>query len=137
VEILAHGVAVSPGKPLILGRIGQKSLWGLPGHPAGALVTGEIFLKPLVRILTGARDPVWPKSLKALLSRPLASAQGRRDYFRVSLSLPNPAGPLVATPVLGKSGLISTLVGSEALAVCPEDQEGLEANTLVTIELLS
>ncbi|MDR2946004.1 MAG: molybdopterin molybdotransferase MoeA, partial [Candidatus Adiutrix sp.] len=41
VEILAHGVAISPGKPLIMARLGQKSLWGLPGHAASALVCAE------------------------------------------------------------------------------------------------
>ncbi|MDR1083669.1 MAG: molybdopterin molybdotransferase MoeA [Deltaproteobacteria bacterium] len=136
-RILAHGVAVSPGKPLILAKLGQKSLWGLPGHPAGALVAAEIFLKPLIRRLTGQIQPVWPLGLKAVLSRPLASAQGRRDYFRVSLSRPEPSGPLVATPILGKSGLISTLVGAEALAVCPEEQEGLSAGSSVSIEILT
>ncbi|MDR2141898.1 MAG: molybdopterin molybdotransferase MoeA [Deltaproteobacteria bacterium] len=136
-EILAHGVAVSPGKPLIIGRAGQKSLWGLPGHPAGALVTAEIFLKPLIWRLTGAREPVWAQSLTARLSRPVVSAQGRRDYFRVSLSRPDPQGPLLATPILGKSGLITTLVGAEALAICPEELEGLEAGALVEIRLLS
>jgi molybdopterin molybdotransferase len=135
-EILAHGVAVSPGKPLILARLGQKSLWGLPGHPAGALVTAEIFIKPLLKILTGQSLNSWDQGLQAVLTRPLASAQGRRDYFRVSLKR-TAIGTLIAEPILGKSGLITTLVGAQALAVCPEEQEGLGEGDLVNIELLS
>jgi len=136
-EVLAHGVAISPGKPLILAKNRQKSLWGLPGHAASALVCAEVFIRPLLRRLAGATDPeIWRRGLSAVLSRPVASAQGRRDYIRVSLAPPEePGGPLIATPVLGKSGLISTLVLAEALVVCPEDLEGLNAGQTVELHL--
>ena len=138
-EILAHGVAISPGKPLILARVGQKSLWGLPGHAASALVCAEVFIRPLIRKLLGQNEqpPVWNKQLRAELTRPVASAQGRRDYIRVALSEPRvEGGPLQARPVMGKSGLISTLVMAEALVICPEDQEGLTAGQVVDVHLL-
>jgi molybdopterin molybdotransferase len=132
-EILAHGAAISPGKPLILARQGPKSLWGLPGHPAGALVAAEIFLKALIRRLTGTVEPAWRRGLKARLTRPAPSAEGRRDYFRVRLHVKGEE--LWATPVLGKSGLISTLVGADALAICPEEKEGLAEGELAEIRL--
>ena len=137
IEILAHGVAISPGKPLILARRGAQSLWGLPGHAASALVCAEVFIRPLLKKLLGRSDrEVWREGLKAVLSRPVASAQGRRDYIRVRLDPPaEPGGPLVATPVLGKSGLITTLVMADALVVCPEDLEGLDAGQLVDVHL--
>ncbi len=137
VEILAHGVAISPGKPLIMARRGRQSLWGLPGHAASALVCAEVFIRPLLRHLLGVTDrEVWRQGLKAVLSRPVASAQGRRDYIRVRLDpAAEPGGPLVATPVMGKSGLISTLVMADALVVCPEDLEGLDAGQLVDVHL--
>lgn len=49
-EILAHGVAISPGKPLIFARSGGKSLWGMPGHVASALVCAEVFIRPLLKL---------------------------------------------------------------------------------------
>lgn len=183
-EILAHGVAISPGKPLILARAGNKSLWGLPGHAASALVCAEVFIRPLLRVLLGqeeASEP-WKPLLKARLSRPVASAQGRRDYIRVSLeALPgqtaatsahapgenippdeyfpadksappgagaraaSPTAPirenarppgLLARPVMGKSGLITTLVKADALVVCPESLEGLNAGQETDVHLL-
>ncbi len=136
-EILAHGVAIRPGKPLIMARNNGRSLWGLPGHAASALVCAEVFLRPLLARLGGRliAEP-WRGGLKAVLSRPVASAQGRRDYIRVRLSpSEEPGGPLVATPILGKSGLISTLVLADALVVCPEDLEGLNAGQLVDFYL--
>jgi molybdopterin molybdotransferase len=138
VEVLVHGVAISPGKPLILARSGSKSLWGLPGHATSALVCAEVFIRPLLSRLLGRNDggEVWRKGLRAVLSRPIASAQGRRDYIRVRLDQPERAGaPLTATPVLGKSGLITTLVMAEALIICPEDAEGFNAGQVVDVHL--
>ena len=152
-EILAHGVAISPGKPLIFARVGEKSLWGLPGHVASALVCAEVFIKPMILTLAGAKN-THPKTIFARMSRPIASAQGRRDYIRVSLEnsvnafqepswqgdstkkLNNELLPL-AKPVMGKSGLISTLVAAEGLAICPENTEGFGVGEIVEVQLLS
>jgi molybdopterin molybdotransferase len=132
-EILAHGVAISPGKPLILARREQQSLWGLPGHAASALVCAEVFIRPLLRKLLGmTQQETWRKGLYAVLDRPVASMQGRRDYIRVRLAAGDDC-TLTASPVMGKSGLITTLVEAEALIVCPEDQEGLAAGQKVEL----
>ncbi len=140
VEILAHGVAISPGKPLILARRGGKTLWGMPGHVSSALVCGQVFIVPLIHALLGRADGAEARfgRIKAELARPVASAQGRRDYIRVALSDPEQEdAPPVAHPILGASGLISTLVKAEALIICPEDQEGLSQGQIVDAYLLS
>lgn len=138
-EILAHGVAISPGKPLIMARKGNTSLWGLPGHAASALVCAEVFIKPLLHHLCGMLPaPAWKCNRQARLTRSIASTQGRRDYIRVSVRQGEEKDPTpTATPVLGKSGLITTLVDADALVICPEDQEGLYAGQVVELyELL-
>lgn len=138
-EILAHGVAISPGKPLIMARQGKKSLWGLPGHVASALVCAEVFLRPLFRNLLGQANerPVWENLLRAQLTRSVASAHGRREFVRVALEPPShPDGLLQARPILGKSGLISTLVLAQALVVCPEEREGLSEGEILPVHLL-
>ncbi|MDR2820044.1 MAG: molybdopterin molybdotransferase MoeA [Desulfovibrio sp.] len=132
-EILAHGVAISPGKPLILARRGEQSFWGLPGHAGSALVCAEVFIRPLLRRLAGQDEPEpWRNAVRAVLGRPIASAQGRRDYIKVRLRPPeDPGGLPSAVPVTGKSGLIATLTEADALVICPEDQEGLAAGGIV------
>lgn len=137
-EILARGVAISPGKPLIMTKKGNQSLWGLPGHAASALVCAEVFIRPLIaRLLGQSGEDARLGLFKAVLSRSVASAQGRRDYIRVRLSpSENADDPPLATPVMGKSGLITTLVAADALIVCPEDEEGLEEGRTVDIRLL-
>ncbi|MDR2825792.1 MAG: molybdopterin molybdotransferase MoeA [Deltaproteobacteria bacterium] len=137
-KILAHGVAISPGKPLILARKNQKSFWGLPGHVASALVCAEVFIRPLLYQLSGRQvEAAWQSGHKAVLTRSVASAQGRRDYIRVRVRDNAQSGALpLATPLMGKAGLITTLVEADALIICPEDNEGLSAGQIVELHEL-
>ncbi len=132
-EILAHGISISPGKPTILARVGPKVLWGLPGHTASAMVVFSIFVKPCLNHLEGELpSPIKPR-LRARLTRNLASAQGRDDYIRVALRQ-GPEG-WEAEPILGKSGLISTLVRSDGLIRIDRFTEGLEKGEWVEVML--
>jgi molybdopterin molybdotransferase len=133
--ILVHGVAVSPGKPTILARIGATPLFGLPGHPVSAMVIMEVLVKPLVERLQGqtAPTPWWGRTVPATLSRNLASTPGREDFIRVRLRSENQA--LWADPVLGKSGLISTMVKADGLIRIPLHTEGLEKGEGVEVYL--
>ncbi len=95
-EILCHGVALSPGKPLILARCGQTLVWGLPGQVASAQVVMHVLGVPFLRHLAGhslmaqffgqgnfryghAFDQTFWPSRQAILSRNIASRQGRED----------------------------------------------------------
>jgi molybdopterin molybdotransferase len=132
-RILAHGIAISPGKPTILARIGDKVLWGLPGHTASAMVVFSVFVRPCLHRLEGELPSPIKPALKARLTRNLASAQGRDDYIRVALK----AGPegWEAEPILGPSGLISTLVRSDGLIRIDRFTEGLEKGAEVEVTL--
>lgn len=132
-RLLVHGVAISPGKPFILARSGAVWLMGLPGHVSSALVCARVFLLPLLRRLQGGRENIAP-GVTAVLSRAVASAQGRRDYIRVRLS--RNGNGWEAEPVTAPSGLISGLVAADALVVCPENSEGLYAGQEVFALLL-
>ena len=78
--------------------------------------------------------------MRARLTRPVASAQGRRDYIRVALDRPGAGEPpeslMWARPIMGKSGLITPLVMAQGLVICPESQEGLDAGQVVDVQLL-
>ena len=52
-EVLFHGIAMKPGKPTILGKVGMKPVWGLPGHPVAAFLVGHIFVRPLLAQMMG------------------------------------------------------------------------------------
>lgn len=135
-QVLVHGVAVSPGKPTIFATLGQKPLFGLPGHPVSAMVIMEVLVRPLLARLAGLRElpEPWGQTVSARLSRNLASAMGREDFVRVRL---RPEGETVwADPIPGKSGLISTMVKADGWVQIPLHTEGLEKGDMVTVRLL-
>ena len=72
-------LAMKPGKPLVLGRIGRTSVLGLPGNPVAAFVTWQMIALPLARHLAGA-TPVPQRPCFATLDRALSRAPGRREY---------------------------------------------------------
>lgn len=135
VEILAHGVSISPGKPTIIARREDKTLWGLPGHPTSAMIIFDIFLRYLFGRLSGlSRPPEYSShTTEAELDRNIESASGREDYIRVKLT--NIEGRRLATPVMGKSGLISTMVEADGIIRVDMNTEGLYKGEKVNVRL--
>jgi molybdopterin molybdotransferase len=135
-RLLVHGISISPGKPTILARSGIKPVWGLPGHVVSAMVVFRVVVLPFLNRLQGLSRPQGAAvTIPARLSRNLASAQGRSDFVRVCLK--SDGQGLVAEPVLGKSGLIRTMVLADGLLEIGENVEGVERNTTVQIMPLS
>ncbi len=134
-ELMVHGIAISPGKPTIIARIGSKAVFGLPGHVASAMVVAEIFLNPFLARLSGKVRTSGDvrQSLQAELERNVESASGRDDYIRVKLRKRD--GKVYAEPVFGKSGLISTLVEADGLVKIDRNTEGLYKGQAVSVML--
>lgn len=134
--VLFHGVSIKPGKPLIGGIIDGKPVFGLPGHPAAVIVCFELFIKSVLRILSGETEKLHhklKKTVKAKLSKNISSTTGREDHVRVLLEEKH--GEFWAIPILGKSGLITTLVKADGTIVIPVRKAGLEQGTEVEVEL--
>lgn len=135
-ELLVHGISISPGKPTIIGKSISNPIIGLPGHVASALVVAEIFLTRLVARLSGrlpALDEL-QEGVEAELSQNVESASGREDYMRVRLL--REGTTLLAEPVFGKSGLISTLAVADGLIRIDMNTEGLYKGQKVQVRLL-
>jgi len=131
-EILVHGVSIRPGKPVIIAKVAEKLLFGLPGNPVSVMVAFDLFVGFLMKIMLGIKEPIWkPQYVKAHLSRNIASVPGREDYISVRL-IKSPEG-ILAEPVLGKSALISTLTKGDGLIKIPLESEGLEAGIEVDV----
>jgi molybdopterin molybdotransferase len=134
--VLFHGVMMKPGKPLIGAFMDKVAVFGLPGHPAAVTVCFEVFVKPLLRKISGEKVPPYipeKKTVKAYLSRNLSSTLGREDYIRVNLREKD--GRLVAEPILGKSALIRTLVYADGMVVIPKDSNGIYEGQEVEVML--
>lgn len=135
VQLLVHGISISPGKPTILARIGTKAVFGLPGHTASAMVVAEVFLSAFLSALSG-RTPYLAAArnlVEAKLTRNIESATGREDYIRVRLT--GHEGVWMAEPLFGKSGLISTLVEGDGLVKVGRNVEGLYEGEMVKVML--
>jgi molybdopterin molybdotransferase len=131
-QILVHGISISPGKPTILACTGHKPIWGLPGHVVSAMVVFEAVVRPFVEHMAGLPGTHKERfRIPALLSRNLSSAQGRTDFVRVRLESKN--GELWAHPVLGKSGLINTMIQADGLIEIGLNVEGLDHGSPVSV----
>ncbi len=134
VDILAHGVAIRPGKPTLLARQAEKAIVGLPGHPVSALIVAQVFLAPFLRYLQGCELQKGPigHAVQATLATSLHSTIGLEEYVRVRLE--NSAeGAFVAHPVFGKSGMLSTMVKADGILVVPMNAEGLAKGKSVEV----
>ena len=133
-EILAHGISISPGKPTILAKIGDKPFWGIPGHVVSAMVVFNAVVRPFLEHIGGAGSHARRGNIcYARLQRNIASAQGRVDYVRVKII--EEQNEIIAEPILGKSGLIHTMVKADGLVKIDKNTEGLDKDTDVRVEL--
>ena len=131
-QILVHGISISPGKPTILAKSHHYAIWGLPGQVVSAMVVFEVVVKPFIEQISGLSIKEKKDfKLPALLSRNISSSQGRADYIRVRLNEID--GALWAEPILGKSGLINTMVKADGLIEIGVNTEGLDKGTEVEV----
>ena len=131
-ELLFHGIAVKPGKPTMCADVGGKPVFGLPGHPVAAYFTFLELVAPLLGGGWGHREARRSRrAVKAALDAAVPSNHGRSEFVAVRLSSAD--GVLVASPIRGKSGLISQLSCADGYFVIDRNQEGLAAGSEVEI----
>lgn len=137
-QVLFHGIAMKPGKPTILGKASGKPVFGLPGHPVAAFFVSWIFVRFLIARLSGRS--IQEKTIPATLTEAISTNHGRAEYLGVRLhrnpdgAHPVPGRPVfLAEPIRTKSGLISSLAGSDGYICIPRDCEGLSAGETVSV----
>ena len=132
-ELLAHGVAIRPGKPTLLARRGNQAIFGLPGHVASAMVVFYLFVRPLLRLFMGLPLSHGLMERVARCAEQIPSAIGREEYVRVRLEQEPGLDLPLARPVYGRSGLLRPLVAADGLLVIGRDVEGLDQDSLARI----
>jgi molybdopterin molybdotransferase len=129
--ILVHGINIRPGKPTILAICGGTPVFGLPGQPVSVLNTFELFVAPVLRRML--RVPDETRVVRARLTRRVDSADGREDHVRVSLE--RREGEWWATPILGVSAMVSTMVRATGITVIDAGAPGLAEGQEVDVRL--
>jgi molybdopterin molybdotransferase len=131
--VFTHGIAVKPGKPTILAfdEASATLMVGLPGHPVAAMLIFELIVGWIWRKMTYSPEPV---TIPASMDTNVAGGAGRAMCLLLQLS----AGPKgwVATPILGNSGLLSTLTRADGYTMIAANQEGLNIGDTVQVTLL-
>jgi len=136
-SLIAHGIAIRPGHPVILGMLsreeGQIPAIGVPGYPVSAALTGSIFVKPLLDRWLG-RVHHEPETLPATLTRKVHSSLGDDEYLRVTLG--QVGEHLVAAPLSRGAGVITSLVRADGIVLIPAGVQGVQAGETVEVRLL-
>ncbi|MBN1763122.1 MAG: molybdopterin molybdenumtransferase MoeA [Methanomicrobia archaeon] len=144
-EILVHGVDIKPGKPFIFGTIQGKPFFGLPGNPTSALITFNLFVAPLLRVLSGrARDYEEAKrragkGIKAKAAMRIFSDKGRNEYVLVTIGPTENAeeAAFLAYPILTGSGAITTLSKADGYLFMAKGKEIIEEGEPVEVAVLT
>ena len=130
--IVAHGVALKPGKPLCLAVARGKAVVVLPGFPTSAMFTFHEFVVPSLRRLAGLPPRVEEKRLATVPVR-VPSDLGRTEFVMVALT--DGDGGLVAQPVFKGSGSISAFAQSDGYVVVDALADHLPAGSEVAVTL--
>lgn len=126
-----HAVAMRPGKPQGVGDVLGSRVLSLPGNPVSAHISFEVFVRPAIRTMLGAL-PVVPAPVRARLTAPAVSAQGRREYARALRG--SDGSTTTVTPVGGAgSHLLASLAAADALIVIPEETTALRRGDEVDV----
>ncbi len=131
-SVLVHGISIKPGKPTIIGRVGQKAVFGLPGHPASALIIFNQFVKAYMDHLL--ERPQKEFSVTAVLLGNVHSSPGKETYQMVQLVQDEEGWN--AVPFYAKSGMMTLLAKASGYLRIPERTEGLMKGEKVKVYLL-
>ena len=126
-KVLVHGIAVKPGKPVLIGEIDNKLILGLPGYPTSALSNFYILVVPIIHKMLGIHQKI--KTTEAKLSRKIVSTVGRYEFMAVKLENET------AIPVMKGSSSITTIAEADGFLEIDENTEVIEKGTLVKVRL--
>lgn len=133
-ELIIHGVAIKPGKPVMMGEVNNKPVIGIPGYPVSAYFVMEIIAKQLIEGFQGIMSKK-PGTVTAVLSRRVMSSLKYLEFVRVKLGYVG--DKLIATPLTRGAGATMSLVKADGILEIPQSVEGLEAGTKAQIKLLN
>lgn len=124
--VIVHGLAIKPGKPTIIGKVKDKLVLGLPGHPVSAMIVYE----QIMRMYLDDINDLKQVKVEGILSKNVHASPGKETFVMVTVK------DGVVTPVLGKSGMITLMSSADGYIRIKANDEGLEKGNRVTVYLL-
>lgn len=117
-EVLIHGVAVKPGKPVGFGVINGTPIFMLSGYPVASMVQFDVFVRDALLKMQNIHRK--PPIIKKIASRKITSALGRTEYIRAKIE-----GDFVSPLKIKGSGIIRSMVESDCYILIEENVEGI------------
>ena len=133
--LLLHGVAVKPGKPMLVGELGESAYVGLPGYPVSALTIFRTFVAPVVREAAGVLEPETAVVTGKMAVRE-RYGEGRRRLMPAGL-VTDGDGDMLVYPVDKGSGATTSLVDADGTVTVPADTAYLAEGESVDVTLFS
>jgi len=135
-DVRSFRVAMQPGMPQAFGLAAGTPLYGLPGNPVSCFVVFELLVRPALRRLAGhADDRLDRPRVVARLGEPVRSPAGKVSFLRVRLDVGDEGLVARLTGNQG-SGVLSSCVAADGLAVIPAEHRELPAGSPVQVVLL-
>ena len=125
-------VAMQPGRPLAVGRIGSAHFFGLPGNPVASMLTFMLFVRPALFKLAGRRR-IFPETWEAHAAEPMRKKPGRREFKRGVVEFRDGAWEVRTTGPQG-SGILTSMVTGNCLIVLEEGRGDVAAGERVLVE---
>jgi molybdopterin molybdotransferase len=125
-------VAMQPGRPLAVGRIGPAHFFGLPGNPVASMLTFHLFVRPALWKLAGRRELFGPR-FHAVATEPMRKKAGRREYKRGILSYAGERWEVRTTGPQG-SGILTSMTQANCFIVVEEERGDVKAGETVWVE---
>ena len=132
--IVAHGVALKPGKPVCLAATNGKPVAVLPGFPTSAVFTFHEFVVPVIRRMAGL-GPENPQTVDARIATKVNSEIGRTEYLLVGL-VPPIEGHNVAFPMGKGSGSVTTFSRADGFVTIDRNTEIVDQDAIVSVTIL-
>jgi molybdopterin molybdotransferase len=125
-------VAMQPGRPFAVGRIGGALFFGLPGNPVASLLSFMLFVRPALYKLAGRRR-LFPARWEARAMEPMRKKTGRTEYKRGVLGFRDGDWEVCTTGPQG-SGILFSMVAGNCFVVLDETRGDVAAGERVTVE---
>ena len=132
-EIKVHGVTIMPGKPVVIGSVKNKPVFGIPGYPVSAIIAFEQFVQPLLYALLGQPHPQ-RETVSVQPTKKIASKLGVEEFLRVKLG--EVGDRIVAIPLPRGAGTITSITEADGIIRIPNHVEGINDTEKVSAELL-
>ena len=132
-QVLVHGVTIMPGKPVVIGKVEDKPVFGIPGYPVSAIIAFEQFVRSLILSMLGQPDDSG-ETIQVEPTRKIASKLGVEEFLRVKLG--QVGDRVVATSLPRGAGSITSITEADGIIRIPTHIEGINDREPVSAQLL-